>query len=340
MGFFLGRRADKRQVAEQSAQVAAEPSPAVAPYLDSLVDFGQSVPPVWASQIESSRVQMEESIIDLTTRFGGIVQKLENALFIARDLTEGDDRGAFDRSRVHLSEVVVSIEDAIKAKQQILADLRTLVDYAGEMHTMTEEVSKIAQQTNLLALNAAIEAARAGEAGRGFAVVADEVRKLSTLSGETGRRISDKVDMIAGAINKAFTQAEIASSHETEIISGAERRIQIVLDDLRVVFLQFKHVSEQLKTNSQEIRVDVEESLTCFQFQDRVSQILSHVRDSIASVPERMAQSQADGVGHLKPLDTKAFLREIESSYTMADEHGAHGAGKRAAAQEAEITFF
>lgn len=285
---------------------------------------------------------MEHAITDLTGHFGGIVQKLQDSIFIAKDLTEGDDKGAFDRSRASLNSVVDSLTQAFKAKEEILADLRTLVNYTGEMHTMTDEVSQIAKQTNLLALNAAIEAARAGEAGRGFAVVADEVRKLSTLSGEAGRRINIKVEEITNAINKAFSLAEVASSHETEAINGTELRIQTVMDDLRVVFLQFKHVSDQLKLNTEEISADIANSLTLFQFQDRVSQMLSHVHDSINGVPARIAASQAGGANHLKPLDSKAFLRELEGSYTMADEFRPNRpkTNGKAAPAETEITFF
>ena len=337
-GKRTGLSSAKAAIAEAAIE-ANKTNASLQPYLDSLVDFGHRVPPVWASQVETSRVQMETSIIDLTTRFGSMVEKLENSIFIARDLTEGDDKGAFDNSQAHLNQVIAELSAAFQAKQAILSDLRRLVDYTAEMHAMTDEVATIAQQTNLLALNAAIEAARAGEAGRGFAVVADEVRKLSTLSAEAGHRINSKVNEITTAISKAFTLAEASSANEEQAINGAEGRIRTVLDDLRVVFLQFRHVSDQLKMNTEEIRGDVAEALTHFQFQDRVSQILSHLHDSLSKCPERFTQSQAGGINHLARLDTDAFLREMANTYTMADEHRAHG-GKSSAPQETEITFF
>jgi methyl-accepting chemotaxis protein len=341
-GFTWGKRTGQNSAKIVIADAIAQRDEATAslqPYLDSLVDFGERVPPVWASQVETSRTQMESSIIDLTSRFGSMVDKLENAIFIAKDLTEGDDKGAFDRSRDHLNQVIGELTIAFQAKQAILSDLRKLVDYTEEMHAMTDEVATIAQQTNLLALNAAIEAARAGEAGRGFAVVADEVRKLSTLSAEAGHRINSKVTEITTAISKAFTMAEASSANEEQAIHGAEGRIHTVLDDLRVVFLQFRHVSDMLKMNTEEIRGDVAEALTHFQFQDRVSQILSHLRDSLNQCSDRIIQSQAGGINRLSRLDAEAFLNEMASTYTMADEHHAHG-GKAGKAQETEITFF
>jgi len=71
---------------------------------------------------------------------------------------------------------------------------------------MAAEVANIAGQTNLLALNAAIEAARAGESGRGFAVVAGEVRNLSSLSSNTGKKMSDKVQVISSQPGRIFQQ--------------------------------------------------------------------------------------------------------------------------------------
>ena len=84
--------------------------------------------------------------------------------------------------------------------------LTTLVDRAGAISNLTDQIDAIAKQTNLLALNAAIEAARAGEAGRGFAVVADEVRKLADKSQRTAQEIAVAIAAMSTAMNTAVVQ--------------------------------------------------------------------------------------------------------------------------------------
>ncbi len=92
------------------------------------------------------------------------------------------------------------IQKVAQTQQTLSEELKTLSYQAQEVKGVLEIIGEIADQTNLLALNAAIEAARAGEHGRGFAVVADEVRKLAERTQESLSRINHTISTIVGAI--------------------------------------------------------------------------------------------------------------------------------------------
>lgn len=312
---------------------------AVPGFLDSLRSFAATVPPAWSSNIESSRGQLESAIESLATRFSTIVPLLDTVLGMSREATGGSDSSVFDSSRDRLGEVVEALDRTLEQKQKTLASLGALVGLNDQMKRMSAEVTVIARQTHMLALNASIEAERVGEAGRAFRVVADEVRQLAELSGTTGRRIGQMVDQVSGAITGAFALAEADAEVEGTLVSDANSKIQSVLDDLLGFVAALQSASDEVGTVAEGVKHEISESIVAFQFQDRIGQTLSHVSASIDHFVGELAQAVAEPSA-LVPLDSEALLQSLKASYTMVEEHDVHESGETAPEHAAEITFF
>lgn len=313
---------------------------AVDAFCDSLHEFGATVAPLWSAQIETSQEQMDIAVSALVGKFATIVTLLDSALGSSQQSGGGYHGDVFDSSRHRLGEVVGALDGALAQQHRTVEELRTLVELNDQMKSMTAEVTRIAQQTHLLALNAAIEAERVGDAGRAFGVVALEVRQLANLSGSTGQRMGLMADQVRDAIAGAFSLAEENVELEGTMVADARSKVDAVLDDLQSLVVDVQNSSSELGLATRGIKDEIEGALVQFQFQDRITQTLGHVRDGIDAFPPALAQAQGGGSAALVPLDTEGLLNLLKQSYTMVEEHQVHGSGTPVAVQEAEITFF
>lgn len=314
-----------------------------------LEEVCQKAVPIWSQQIESSRQQTEEAMIDLTQRFSGLANKLEEAVSAshqaAGDLGGTESKGmaaVLSESQIQLNEVLSLMHSAQENRDAMLAEIKSLTAYTLELNTMALDVAKIASQTNLLALNAAIEAARAGEAGRGFAVVADEVRNLSRLSSETAQKMSDKVDTINAGIGRVSEIAESSAARDHVSVANSEQAIEQVLTRFRQATDSLAESASLLQSESTDIHHEISNVIISLQFQDRVSQILNQVRNNMEHLSSHLndPEQQVRTSGPIM-IDADSWLADMELTYATDEQRDIHhGRSTKPTTSSADITFF
>lgn len=136
------------------------------------------------------------------------IAELNTVLVEERDkLTSENSEGKEAKEIAQMEEKLSNLLDAVVGTKTIITDLDNNVN---KINRFVTTVSEIARQTNLLSLNAAIEAAKSGAAGKGFAVVADEIRKLSERSSASAKEISEIVGAIVGLSESALSNIKLA----------------------------------------------------------------------------------------------------------------------------------
>ncbi len=141
----------------------------------------------------------------------GIALSATNDAMEQLDEAADECRCASDTAKASATEIVTAVNDFQRFQtdmEQTVSVTQELADAAGKITQITNTIRGISEQTNLLALNAAIEAARAGEQGRGFAVVADEVRELAKRTSEATDQISGLIQVMSGSVNVTVESLE------------------------------------------------------------------------------------------------------------------------------------
>jgi methyl-accepting chemotaxis protein len=158
-------------------------------------------------------------------------------------------------------ETVIRQMESIHQRVENLSNVITdLSKYSREIGNIVNTITQISNQTNLLALNAAIEAARAGEHGKGFAVVADEVRKLSEEAAVSTNQISEIVSSIQENISKSveyMNEGKAEVTNGIRIVNEAKRAFAVIQSNMDNVSQQIIEVSaavQQLSAGSEEIK--------------------------------------------------------------------------------------
>ncbi len=172
----------------------------------------------------------------------------------------------------------VSIEGSSAVKASITS-IREVAEYSQQILKLLGLISNITKQTNLLAMNAAIEAAHAGEAGKGFAIVADEIRRLSEDTNKNARDIGDVVATIVGRIDDSVRLAEKAGVGLDMITAYSQQNVQIISQLNVAVAEQNNGAKEILKSTQDLVKITEEVKLSMVEQKDATLDFSGALKD-------------------------------------------------------------
>jgi methyl-accepting chemotaxis protein len=319
------------QIAATVAQVAkgtAQQSEATTMTASSVEQLSRAIDGVARGAQEQANAVAKAS--ELTGSISNIIQQVTGNAKAVTDLSASAADAARNGSRT-VEETLSGMQN-IKTKAGLSAEkVREMGQRSQEIGVIVEAIEDIASQTNLLALNAAIEAARAGEHGKGFAVVADEVRKLAERASQATNEIGELIKRIQNTVGEAVATMEAGTQ---EIETGVTRAneagtaLTTILEAVEAVYQQATEVNKaaekmneasgELVTAVDTVSAVVEENMAATEEMTASSTEVTQAIENIASVSEENSAAVEEVSAATE--EVSAQVEEVSASAQKLDE--------------------
>ena len=295
--------------------------------LSSVVHIVSSASEELSAQIEQSSHGADQQSRRLSETATAMEEMNATVLEVAKNASQATDTSEKAKTKAQegstiVGKVVVGINQVQSQSMELKSDMTALGKQAEGIGHIMNVISDIADQTNLLALNAAIEAARAGEAGRGFAVVADEVRKLAEKTMTATKEVGDAIQQIQQGTRKnienvdrtvkTIEEATLLAKASGETLVEIVNYVEVSTDQVRSIAT----ASEEQSSASEEINRSVED----------VNRIAAETTDALRQSAQAVSElaQQAQELG--------AMIQEMQGGSTVSVKSRARPAlagGKR-----------
>lgn len=279
--------------------------------------------------MELQRDRVTETATAMEEMNSTVLEVAQNASLAANSSAQSKDNAVHGAQGV--SEAIRSFEQIKNTILNLKETMGTLGEQADNIGQIMTVITDIADQTNLLALNAAIEAARAGEAGRGFAVVADEVRKLAEKTMDATKGVGEAVSKIQDNARENIAAVEsaaedIVNSTEAAAKSGELMEAIVgIVDETNTQVESIAAASEEQSAASEEINMAISDVARVAQETSDGMSASAHALNEIASVVEEL-DSIVQGISTGRLVDTSSgkiveWSDDLSVNVRTIDEH-------------------
>lgn len=284
---------------------------------------GQVVP-VWQRQLEASRAEAEQGLGGLLESFNELSTGLSTAVEAVgqghgKTLGAGAADDFVDRHQDLIDRLLVPFEALRAVRDEVQGELRHLSELMQAFRRTGKDLDSLARHGRLVAMNASIEANRAGQSQSGFGAVAREVLDLASNTGGNAQRLLERLGEAERRLGSLRSRLELDTDNAETLSIALRQHARAIVTALVGDLGSALAGSRELGETSQRLQAALDNIFVGFQFQDRFSQMLGSVLADMSRfstwLDEGRAASHADAV---------AWLKRLDESYTMEQQRSHH----------------